>query len=194
MRSGPLPPWLSAERLLYWNLCAIAQLGDRANLDSLYRKLGQMLRVPDDLMKHEYQSTPGQGGAQGYVVRKHMQFALTDLGHLEHLANPAHGYWSLTEQGRDFLSRLEDETETLTERGWAWETGIEMTCLEKRLERELIKAKRADHRRRYPRGHNGGPTPPSRSSTPPTRPDGWPTEVITTKPKWPGRSESDTAD
>ena len=64
----PLPSWLTAERLLFWNLRAIDQLGGRAHLDSLYRKLGQLLRIPDDLMQREYQSTPGQGGAQGYVV------------------------------------------------------------------------------------------------------------------------------
>ena len=172
----PLPSWLSAQQLLFWNLRAIERLGGQAHLDSIYTKLRQLLKIPDDLMQIEYQATRGRGGAEGYVARKQMQFALTDLGHLGHLNSLGQGYWSLTQKARHLLSVLDDDPEGLTERGWDRATGLQMTRLEKRLQNQLIDARRADHARRYPKDRSPRSSPPPATTQPP---EGWPTGPIT---------------
>ena len=168
-----LPSWLSIERLLFWDLRAIERLGGRAHLDSIYTKLGQLLKIPDDLMQLEYEK---RGGAEGYKARKNMQFALTDLGHLGHLNTLGNGYWSLTQKARHLLSKLDDDPESLTERSWGRATGIQMTRLEKRLQNQLIDARRADHARRYPKDRPPRSSPPPATTQPP---EGWPTGPIT---------------
>ena len=54
MPDGQLPAWLSANRLMLWTLLALSELGGRAHLDVLYRRLGQLLRIPEDLLWLEH--------------------------------------------------------------------------------------------------------------------------------------------
>jgi len=161
MPDGQLPAWLSANRLMLWNLRALRDLGGRAHLDVLYRRLGQLLRIPEDLLWLEH---PTGARQEDYVIRHRMRFALTDLGFLGLVVTNGQGNWSLLDNGADFLNPLDEEDAPMAERDWSRETGIELTPVEMLLSNTLMAAQRADHRERYPRN------PP----TPPERPDDWP--------------------
>ena len=54
MPDGQLPAWLSANRLMLWTLLALRDLGGRAHLDALYRRLGEVLRIPEDLLRQKH--------------------------------------------------------------------------------------------------------------------------------------------
>ena len=161
MPDGQLPAWLSANRLMLWNLRALRDLGGRAHLDVLYRRLGQLLRIPEDLLWLEH---PTGARQEDYVIRHRMRFALTDLGFLGLVVTNGQGNWSLSPKGVDFLKPLDEEDAPMAERDWSRETGIELTPVEMLLSNTLMADQRADHRERYPRN------PP----TPPERPDDWP--------------------
>ena len=167
-----LPTWLSENRLMLWTLRALRDRGDRAGLDALYERLGEVLRIPEDLLWLEY---PPEAEQEGPVVRHRMQFALTDLGFLELVHTDNQGTWSLLDEGADFLKPLDEEDAPRAERDWSRKTGIKLTPAEGKLERILIARKRAEHKKRF-RKKKSPPIPPS-------KPAGWPTEVVSTKPK-----------
>ena len=167
-----LPTWLSENRLMLWTLRALRDRGDRAGLDALYGRLGEVLRIPEDLLWLEY---PPEAEQEGPVVRHRMQFALTDLGFLGLVHTDNKGTWSLLDEGADFLKPLDEEDAPRAERDWSRETGIKLTPAEGKLERKLIARKRAEHKKRF-RKKKSPPIPPS-------KPAGWPTEVVSTKPK-----------
>ncbi len=167
-----LPTWLSENRLMLWTLRALRGSGGRADLDALYERLGKLLRIPQDLWEREY---PPEAEQEGPVVRHRMQFALTDLGFLELVHTDNQGTWSLLDEGADFLKPLDEEDAPRAERDWSRETGIKLTPAEGKLERKLIARKRAEHKKRF-RKKKSPPIPPS-------KPAGWPTEVVSTKPK-----------
>jgi hypothetical protein len=87
-----------------WTLRALRDLGGRAHLDALYKRLGQLLRIPEDLLWLEH---PPEAEQEDYVVRHRMRLDLTDLKHLGLVHSLGEGMWSLTEQGSDFLRLLE---------------------------------------------------------------------------------------
>jgi hypothetical protein len=175
---------------MLWNLRSLKDLGGRVHLDALYRRLGQLLRIPEDLLWLEY--PPESAAGDTYIVRHHMRFALTDLRYLKLVNTHGRGNWSLTDRGADFLKPLDEEDVPMAGRQWSRRTGISLTPAEGKLERKLIADKRAEHRRRFPRRRgNGGTSAPSQPSPRNPKPDGWPTEVFSNKPKPP---ESDTAD
>jgi len=166
MPDGQLPPWLSAGRLMLWTLRVLRDLnremgrdcGGGAHLDLLHRRLGQLLRIPEDLLWLEY---PPEARQEDYVVRHRMRFALTDLGFLGLVNSHGQGNWSLSDEGADFLKPLDEEDAPMAERDWSRETGIELTPVEMLLSNRLIADQQADRRTRYlPR--------------PPDRPDDWP--------------------
>ena len=186
------PTWLSAERLMLWNLRALEDRGGRAHLDPLYMHLGQLLRIPKDLLWLEY--PPEKKAGDTYIVRHHMRFALTDLRYLKLVNTHGQGNWSLSDKGVDLLEPLDEEDAPMPGRQWSRETGIKLTPAEGKLEHKLIADKRAEHRRRFPRRRgNGGTSAPSQPSPRNPKPDGWPTEVFSNKPKPPKPPESDTA-
>ena len=178
-----LPAWLSADRLMLWTLRALRELGGRAHLDALYKRLGQLLRIPGDLL---WQKHPPGARQEDYVVRHRMRFALTALGFLELVHTDDQGKWSLSPKGVDFLKPLDEEDAPMAEWDWSRETGIKLTPAEKERQGELTKAKRADHKKRFPKKKS----PPPQTS----KPAGWPTELPSRKPKPPKPPESDTAD
>ena len=187
-----LPAWLSADRLMLWTLRALRELGGRAHLDALYKRLGQLLRIPQDLLELEY---PPDAQQEGFVVRHRMQFALTYLNFLGLVNSQGQGDWSLADEGAEFLNPLDEEDAPMAERDWSRETGIKLTPAEGKLEHKLIADKRAEHRRRFPRRRgNGGTSAPSQPSPRNPKPVGWPTELPSRKPKPPKPPESDTAD
>ena len=134
MPDGQLPAWLSANRLMLWNLRALRDLGGRAHLDVLYRRLGQLLRIPEDLLWLEH---PTGARQEDYVIRHRMRFALTDLGFLGLVVTNGQGNWSLLDEGADFLNPLDGEDAPMAERDWSRETGIELTRAESELETKL---------------------------------------------------------
>ena len=165
MRSGPLPPWLSADRLMLWTLRALRDRGGRAHLDVLHRRLGQLLRIPEKLLWLEY---PPGAKQEDYVVRHRMRLGLTCLGFLGLVHSDGQGNWSLLDKGTNFLNPLNEEDAPMSGRQWSTRTGIKLTPAEKKLQGKLIEAKRADHKKRFPEKK---PPPP----TPRKRPDDWPT-------------------
>ena len=126
--------WLSANRLMPWTLRALEDLGGRAHLDALYKRLGQLLRIPEDLLWLEH---PPEAEQEDYVVRHRMRLGLTDLKRLGLVHSLGEGMWSLTEQGSDFLRPLDEEDAPIAERDWSRETGIELTHAESELETKL---------------------------------------------------------
>ena len=190
MPDGQLPAWLSANRLMLWTLLALRDLGGRAHLDALYRRLGEVLRIPEDLLRLEH---PTGARQEDYVVRHRMRFALTDLGFLGLVHTDDQGNWSLSDEGADFLKPLDEEDAPMAERDWSRETGIELTPVEMLLSNRLIADQQADRRTRYlPR--------------PPDRPDDWPEgpfrsrgapqsldELLTPLAEWRRRTEVLTA-
>ena len=106
MPDGQLPAWLSADRLMLWTLRALRELGGRAHLDRLYKRLGELLRIPEDLLWLEH---PPGARQEDYVIRHRMRFALTDLGFLELVNSHGQGHWSLSDKGADFLAPLDEE-------------------------------------------------------------------------------------
>jgi len=154
---------------MLWNLRALRDLnrekgqdcGGGAHLDVLYKRLGQLLRIPQDLLELEY---PPDAQQEGFVVRHRMQFALTYLNFLGLVNSQGQGDWSLADEGAEFLNPLDEEDAPMAERDWNRETGIELTPVEMLLSNTLMADQRADHRTRFPRN------PP----TPPERPDDWP--------------------
>ena len=178
MPYGQLPPWLSAGRLMLWTLRALRDLnremgrdcGGGAHLDLLHRRLGQLLRIPEDLLWLEY---PPEARQEDYVVRHRMRFALTDLGFLGLVNSHGQGNWSLSDEGADFLKPLDEEDAPMAERDWSRETGIELTPVEMLLSNQLMADQQADHRTRFPRRTLLSVDPPLRF-TPPERPDDWP--------------------
>lgn len=170
MTEERLPDWLKATQLLFWSLRALEQLGGRAHLDSIYNKLGQLLRIPTALLRLKYPPSD-TGGADDYVVRHRMRFALTDLGHLGYVHTSNTGNWSLTREGRELLRQLEDDPEKPAKRGWSEKSGVGMTSLEKRLQRDLVSARKADHKSRYPRRRYQADDPPRVT---PKVPSDWP--------------------
>jgi hypothetical protein len=88
-----------------WTLRALEDLGGRAHLDALYKRLGQLLRIPEDLLWLEH---PPEAEQEDYVVRHRMRLGLTDLKRLGLVHSLGEGMWSLTEQGSDFLRLLEN--------------------------------------------------------------------------------------
>ena len=163
MPDGQLPAWLSANRLMLWTLLALRDLGGRAHLDALYRRLGEVLRIPEDLLRLEH---PTGARQEDYVIRHRMRFALTYLNFLGLVNSHGQGDWSLSDEGADFLKPLDEEDAPMAERDWSRETGIELTPVEMLLSNKLMADQQADHRTRFPRN------PP----TPPERPDDWPEE------------------
>ena len=157
---------------MLWTLLALRDLGGRARLDALYRRLGEVLRIPEDLLRQEH---PTGARQEDYVVRHRMRFALTDLGFLGLVHTDNKGTWSLLDEGADFLKPLDEEDAPRAERDWSRKTGIKLTPAEGKLERKLIARKRAEHKKRF-RKKKSPPIPPS-------KPAGWPTEVVSTKPK-----------
>ncbi len=141
MPDGQLPEWLSANRLMLWTLLALSELGGRAHLDVLYRRLGEVLRIPEDLLWLEY---PPEARQEDYVVRHRMGFALTDLGFLGLVNSHGQGNWSLSDEGADFLKPLDEEDAPMAERDWSRETGIELTPVEMLLSNKLMEAHGAD--------------------------------------------------
>ena len=158
MPDGQLPAWLSANRLMLWTLLALRDLGGRAHLDALYRRLGEVLRIPEDLLRLEH---PTGARQEDYVVRHRMRFALTHLNFLGLVHTDDQGNWSLSDEGADFLKPLDEEDAPMAERDWSRETGIELTPVEMLLSNRLIADQQADRRTRYP-------------PRPPDRPDDWP--------------------
>jgi hypothetical protein len=151
-----------------------------------------LLRIPEDLLWLEY--PPEKEASDSYIVRHHMRFALTDLNYLGLVNSHGQGNWSLSDKGADFLEPLDEEDAPTAERQWSRETGIKLTPAERKRQRKLIADKRAEHRRRFPRRKgNGGTSAPSQPSPRNPKPDGWPTEVFSNKPKPPKPPESDTA-
>ena len=157
---------------MLWTLRALRDLGGRAHLDALHRRLGQLLRIPEDLLWLEY---PPEARQEDYVVRHRMRFALTDLGFLGLVNSHGQGNWSLSDKGVDLLEPLDEENAPMPGRQWSRETGIKLTPAEGKLERKLIARKRAEHKKRF-RKKKSPPIPPS-------KPAGWPTEVVSNKPK-----------
>jgi len=141
MPDGQLPAWLSANRLMLWTLLALRDLGGRAHLDALYRRLGEVLRIPEDLLRLEH---PTGARQEDYVVRHRMGFALTDLGFLGLVNSHGQGNWSLSDEGADFLKPLDEEDAPMAERDWSRETGIELTPVEMLLSNKLMEAHGAD--------------------------------------------------
>jgi len=150
---------------MLWTLRALRNRGDRAGLDALYERLGEVLRIPEDLLWLEH---PTGARQEDYVVRHRMRFALTDLGFLGLVHTDDQGNWSLSDEGADFLNPLDEEDAPMAERDWSRETGIELTPVEMLLSNKLMADQQADHRTRFPRN------PP----TPPDRPDDWPEGVL----------------
>ena len=182
----PLPPWLRKNQLMLWTLCALRDLGGRAHLDPLYKRLGQLLRIPEDLLWMEH---PPGAEQEDYVVRHRMRWVLTELNFIGHVNSHGQGNWSLSDRGADFLEPLAEEDVPMAGRQWSRRTGINLTPAEGKLERKLIADRRAEHRRRFPRRGNGGASAPSQP--PSTKPDGWPTDVFSTKPKPPKNDPPD---
>ena len=60
MPDGQLPAWLSADRLMLWNLRGLRELGDSAHLNALYKRLGEMLRIPEDLLRQKHRQGPNR--------------------------------------------------------------------------------------------------------------------------------------
>jgi hypothetical protein len=118
-----------------------------------------------------------------------MRLALTYLGFLGLVHTDYKGTWSLLPKGVDFLKPLNEEDVPMAERDWSKETSIKLTSTEQKLQRKLIADKRAEHKRLYSNNGKRGASVPSRP--PPTKPDDWPTEVFSTKPK---PLKNDTAD
>ena len=164
-----MPEWLSKDRLMLWILRCLKDLGGRAHLDPLYWRLGQLLRIPEDLLWENY---PPEARQEDYVVRHRMRWVLTDLGFLGLVHCDGEGNWSLEDKGTAFLEPLDQEDVPMAERDWSKETGIKLTSTERKLERKLIADKQAEHKRRYPNKAKGGASAPSRP--PPPRPDDWP--------------------
>ena len=167
---SPLPPWLRKNQLMLWTLCALRDLGGRAHLDPLYKRLGQLLRIPEDLLWMEH---PPGAKQEDYVVRHRMRWVLTELGFMGLVHSHGQGNWSLSDQGTAFLGPMDEENAPMEGRQWIRETGIQMTRVERTLEARLIADRRAG---RSPRRGNGGASAPSQS--PPLGPDGWPEEPI----------------
>ena len=169
-----LPTWLSENRLMLWTLRALRDLnremgrdcGGGAHLDVLYKRLGELLRIPQDLWEREY---PPEAKQAGPVVRHRMQFALTDLGFLGLVNSHGQGNWSLSDEGADFLKPLDEEDAPMAERDWSRELGIELTPVEMLLSNQLMADQQADHRTRFPRRTLG-----SVVRTRLERPDDWP--------------------
>ena len=138
---------------MLWNLRALRDLGGRAHLDALYKRLGEFLRIPQDLLELEY---PPDAQQEGFVVRHRMQFALTYLNFLGLVNSHGQGDWSLSDEGADFLNPLDEEDAPMAERDWSRETGIELTPVEMLLSNKLMADQQADHRTRFPRN----PPPP----------------------------------
>ena len=155
---------------MLWNLHALSDLGGRVHLDVLYSRLGQLLRIPEDLLWMEY--PPEKKAGDKYIVRHHMRWALTDLNYLRHVNSHGQGNWSLARNGADFLKPLAEEDAPMADRQWSRRTGINLTPAEGKLERKLITDKRAEHKRLYSNRAKGGASAPSRP--PPPRPDDWP--------------------
>ena len=172
-----MPEWLSKDRLMLWTLRALRDLGGRAHLDPLYWRLGQLLRIPEDLLWENY---PPEARQEDYVVRHRMRWVLTELGFMGLVHSHGQGNWSLSDQGTAFLGPMDEENAPMEGRQWIRETGIQMTRVERTLEARLIADRRAG---RSPRRGNGGASAPSQP--PSTKPDGWPTDVFSTKPKPP---------
>jgi len=165
MPDGQLPAWLSADRLMFWTLRALISLLGQAHLDALYKRLGQLLRIPEDLLWLEH---PTGARQEDYVVRHRMRLGLTDMKHLGLVDSDDRGQWRLKKKGIDFLRPLALEDETLrylyhgpfptewriplpTEgRQWTRETGIELTPAENLLSDTLIADKRADYEEPHP--------------------------------------------
>jgi len=152
---------------MLWNLRALRDLGGRAHLDALHRRLGQSLRIPEDFLWLEY--PPEKEAGDSYIVRHHMRFALTDLNYLGLVNSHGQGNWSLSDKGANFLEPLDEEDAPTVERQWSRETGIKLTPAERKLQRKLIAGKRAEHKKRFSKKKSPPPPP-----TPPERPDDWP--------------------
>ena len=163
-----LPTWLSADQLMLWTLRALRDGGGPAHLDVVHKRLGELLRIPEDLLWLEY---PPEAEQEGPVVRHRMQFALTDLGFLGLVHTDNKGTWSLLDEGADFLKPLDEEDAPRAERDWSRETGIKLTRAEEKLQAKLIKAKRAEHKKRFSK----------KKPPPPERPDDWPTGPFTSR-------------
>jgi hypothetical protein len=159
----PLPPWLRKNQLMLWTLCALRDLGGRAHLDPLYKRLGQLLRIPEDLLWMEH---PPGAEQEDYVVRHRMRWVLTELNFIGHVNSHGQGNWSLSDKGTAFLKPLDGEDAPTAERPWSREMGIKLTPVEQILGRKLIEDKK-----RFPRRGNGGASAPPQ---PPPRPDDWP--------------------
>ncbi len=168
---SPLPPWLRKNQLMLWTLCALRDLGGRAHLDPLYKRLGQLLRIPKDLLWMEH---PPGAEQEDYVVRHRMRWVLTELNFIGHVNSHGQGNWSLSDKGTAFLKPLDGENAPTAERPWSRETGIKLTPVEGKLERILIARKQAEHKKRF---RKKKPPPP----TPPERPDDWPTGPFTSR-------------
>jgi len=164
MPDGQLPAWLSANRLMLWTLRALSELGGRAHLDVLYKRLGQLLRIPEDLLWLEH---PTGARQEDYVVRHRMRFALTYLNFLGLVNSHGQGDWCLSDEGADFLNPLDEEDAPMAERDWSRETGIKLTSAEGKLERILIARKQAEHKKRF--GKKKSPPPPTQTSRPADR-------------------------
>ena len=126
---------------MLWTLRALSELGGRAHLDVLYRRLGQLLRIPEDLLWLEH---PTGARQEDYVIRHRMRFALTDLGFLGLVVTNGQGNWSLLDKGADFLNPLDEEDAPMAERDWSRETGIELTPVEMLLSTQLMAAHGAE--------------------------------------------------
>ena len=164
---------------MLWILRCLKDRGG-LHLDPLYLRLGQLLRIPESLLWLDY--SPG-ATQKDYVVKHRMRLALTNLGFLGLVDTDDKGTWSLLPKGVDFLKPLDEEDAPMADRQWSRRTGINLTPAEEKLERELITDKRAEHKRRYSNRAEGGASAPSRPSS--TKPDGWPTDVFSTKPQPP---------
>ena len=157
---------------MLWTLLALRDLGGRAHLDALYRRLGEVLRIPEDLLRLEH---PTGARQEDYVVRHRMRFALTYLNFLGLVNSHGQGDWSLADEGAEFLNPLDEEDAPMAERDWSRETGIELTPVEMLLSNKLMADQQADHRTRFPRRTLLSVDPPLKF-TPPERPDDWPEE------------------
>ena len=151
---------------MLWTLCALRDLGGRAHLDPLYKRLGQLLRIPEDLLWMEH---PPGAEQEDYVVRHRMRWVLTELNFIGHVNSHGQGNWSLSDKGTAFLKPLDGENAPTAERPWSRETGIKLTPVEQKLERKLIEDKK-----RFPRRGNGGASAPPQ---PPPKPDSGPKKL-----------------
>ena len=165
-----LPTWLSADQLMLWTLRALRDGGGPAHLDVVHKRLGELLRIPEALLWLEY--PPEKEATDTYIVRHHMRWALTDLNYLGLVNSHGHqGNWSLSDKGADFLSPLYEEDLPMAGRQWSRGAGIKLSPAEEKLQAKLIKAKRAEHKKRFSK----------KKPPPPERPDDWPTGPFTSR-------------